>query len=136
MVGTPEPEVIIFADNNLCNTVSRDPVDKLYTMRACSSLGQNLSTSTYIGEISYAIVIAVLGLVLFALLIGNMQVCNVWPTVSCFSSSELYKTHPPTDIPPIHDSPIRRVEDKENGHRRMDASQTTTTGIEAMRATV
>lgn len=42
-------------------------------LRNLSSLGQNLSTSTHIGEISYAIVIAVLGLVLFALLIGNMQ---------------------------------------------------------------
>ncbi|CAM0945376.1 unnamed protein product [Alopecurus aequalis] len=38
-----------------------------------SSLGQNLSTSLSIGEITFAIVIGVLGLVLFALLIGNMQ---------------------------------------------------------------
>lgn len=38
-----------------------------------SSLGQNLSTSTYVGEISFAIIIAIVGLVLFALLIGNMQ---------------------------------------------------------------
>ncbi|KAK9126667.1 hypothetical protein Scep_015513 [Stephania cephalantha] len=38
-----------------------------------SSLGQNLLTSTYVGEITFAIVIAILGLVLFALLIGNMQ---------------------------------------------------------------
>ncbi|KAJ9694436.1 hypothetical protein PVL29_010094 [Vitis rotundifolia] len=42
-------------------------------MRNLSSLGQNLSTSMYIGEINFAIVIAILGLVLFALLIGNMQ---------------------------------------------------------------
>ncbi|XP_010235733.1 uncharacterized protein LOC100844899 isoform X5 [Brachypodium distachyon] len=34
---------------------------------------QNLATSLFIGEISFAIVIGVLGLVLFALLIGNMQ---------------------------------------------------------------
>lgn len=40
----------------------------------CSSIGQNLMTSTYVGEIDFAIVIAILGLVLFALLIGNMQV--------------------------------------------------------------
>ncbi|CAN1837332.1 Protein CNGC15c [Linum perenne] len=39
----------------------------------CSSLGQNLSTTTYVGEIAFAIIIAILGLVLFALLIGNMQ---------------------------------------------------------------
>ena len=42
----------------------------------CSALGQNLSTSTYVGEIIFAIIIATLGLVLFALLIGNMQVSS------------------------------------------------------------
>jgi hypothetical protein len=42
-----------------------------------SCLGQNLSTSMFIGEITFAIVIGVLGLVLFGLLIGNMQVS--WP---------------------------------------------------------
>ncbi|RAL44130.1 hypothetical protein DM860_016376 [Cuscuta australis] len=38
-----------------------------------SSYGQNLSTSTFIGETSFAILIAIFGLVLFAHLIGNMQ---------------------------------------------------------------
>ncbi|KAA8535474.1 hypothetical protein F0562_030477 [Nyssa sinensis] len=38
-----------------------------------SSYGQTLSTSTFIGETSFAILIAILGLVLFAHLIGNMQ---------------------------------------------------------------
>ncbi|GMP83899.1 hypothetical protein CsSME_00037657 [Camellia sinensis var. sinensis] len=38
-----------------------------------SSYGQTLSTSTFIGETAFAILIAVLGLVLFAHLIGNMQ---------------------------------------------------------------
>ncbi|MCL7047331.1 hypothetical protein MKW94_009967 [Papaver nudicaule] len=42
-------------------------------LRNLSSLGQNLLTSTYVGEICFAIVIAILGLVLFGLLIGNMQ---------------------------------------------------------------
>ncbi|KAF3454981.1 hypothetical protein FNV43_RR05429 [Rhamnella rubrinervis] len=42
-------------------------------LRNLSSLGQNLSTSTYVGEITFAIIVATLGLVLFALLIGNMQ---------------------------------------------------------------
>nr|GMD73562.1 protein CNGC15b-like [Ipomoea batatas] len=42
-------------------------------LKNLSSLGQNLSTSTYVAEISFAIVVATLGLVLFALLIGNMQ---------------------------------------------------------------
>ncbi|PIN14736.1 K+-channel ERG [Handroanthus impetiginosus] len=38
-----------------------------------SSYGQNLSTSTFIGETSFSILIAIFGLVLFAHLIGNMQ---------------------------------------------------------------
>ncbi|KAA8518745.1 hypothetical protein F0562_016481 [Nyssa sinensis] len=42
-------------------------------LRSLSSMGQNLVTSTYISEINFAIIIAILGLVLFALLIGNMQ---------------------------------------------------------------
>ncbi|KAL5832871.1 hypothetical protein ACOSQ3_016545 [Xanthoceras sorbifolium] len=42
-------------------------------LKNLSSLGQNLATSTYVGEIIFAIIIATLGLVLFALLIGNMQ---------------------------------------------------------------
>ncbi|KAF3965901.1 hypothetical protein CMV_009952 [Castanea mollissima] len=43
-------------------------------LRNLSSLRQNLVTSAYIGEISFAFVVVILGLVLFALLIGNMQV--------------------------------------------------------------
>lgn len=42
-------------------------------LRNLSSLGQNLKTSTFIGEILFAIFISIAGLVLFALLIGNMQ---------------------------------------------------------------
>ncbi|KAJ4747000.1 Cyclic nucleotide-gated channel 15 [Rhynchospora pubera] len=42
-------------------------------LKNLSCLGQNLTTSTSVGEILFAIVIAVLGLVLFGLLIGNMQ---------------------------------------------------------------
>ncbi|CAA6662285.1 unnamed protein product [Spirodela intermedia] len=38
-----------------------------------SSYGQNLATSTFIGETLFAILIAIVGLVLFAHLIGNMQ---------------------------------------------------------------
>ncbi|GFY91142.1 cyclic nucleotide-gated channel 17 [Actinidia rufa] len=41
--------------------------------KARSSYGQNLSTSPFIGETLFAILIAILGLVLFAHLIGNMQ---------------------------------------------------------------
>ncbi|XXG44679.1 hypothetical protein AAC387_Pa01g4416 [Persea americana] len=42
-------------------------------LKNLSCLGQNLSTTTYVGEIIFAIIIAILGLVLFGLLIGNMQ---------------------------------------------------------------
>ncbi|TXG58499.1 hypothetical protein EZV62_016328 [Acer yangbiense] len=42
-------------------------------LRNLSSLGQNLLTSTYVWEIIFAIFISILGLVLFGLLIGNMQ---------------------------------------------------------------
>ncbi|XVF55474.1 hypothetical protein PTKIN_Ptkin06aG0039000 [Pterospermum kingtungense] len=42
-------------------------------LRNLSSLGQGLFTSTFVGEIIFAIIIAIVGLVLFALLIGNMQ---------------------------------------------------------------
>ncbi|KAJ8632977.1 hypothetical protein MRB53_026313 [Persea americana] len=42
-------------------------------LKNLSSLGQALSTSTYVGEIIFAVIIAILGLVLFGLLIGNMQ---------------------------------------------------------------
>ncbi|XP_054802686.1 protein CNGC15a-like isoform X2 [Prosopis cineraria] len=42
-------------------------------LRNLSSLGQNLLTSADIAEINFAVIIAILGLVLFAQLIGNMQ---------------------------------------------------------------
>ncbi|XP_050215924.1 cyclic nucleotide-gated ion channel 17 [Mercurialis annua] len=42
-------------------------------LQQLSSYGQNLATSTFIGETSFAILIAIFGLVLFAHLIGNMQ---------------------------------------------------------------
>lgn len=58
-------------------------------IRFRSSIGQNLITSTYVGEISFAIIIAILGLVLFALLIGNMQVSC---TQFFLTSFELFKT--------------------------------------------
>ncbi|XP_068668874.1 probable cyclic nucleotide-gated ion channel 5 [Aristolochia californica] len=38
-----------------------------------STLGQGLSTSIYPGEVIFSIALAILGLILFALLIGNMQ---------------------------------------------------------------
>ncbi|XP_039124520.1 cyclic nucleotide-gated ion channel 1-like [Dioscorea cayenensis subsp. rotundata] len=42
-------------------------------LRNLSSLGQNLNTSTYTWEILFAVFISISGLVLFSLLIGNMQ---------------------------------------------------------------
>ncbi|PWA35230.1 cyclic nucleotide-gated ion channel 1 [Artemisia annua] len=42
-------------------------------LRNLSSIGQNLTTSTYGWEILFAIIISIVGLVLFTFLIGNMQ---------------------------------------------------------------
>ncbi|KAH0670007.1 hypothetical protein KY289_024500 [Solanum tuberosum] len=42
-------------------------------LRNLSSLGQNLKTSTFVGEILFAVFISIIGLILFSLLIGNMQ---------------------------------------------------------------
>uniref|UniRef100_A0A7C9DUU2 Cyclic nucleotide-binding domain-containing protein n=2 Tax=Opuntia streptacantha TaxID=393608 RepID=A0A7C9DUU2_OPUST len=58
--------------------VSSDVIPKYFYclwwgLQQLSSYGQNLDTSTFIGETSFAILIAILGLVLFAHLIGNMQ---------------------------------------------------------------
>ncbi|XP_048134182.1 cyclic nucleotide-gated ion channel 17-like isoform X2 [Rhodamnia argentea] len=65
------------------NAVTKNVVSSNFVERYCyclwwglqqlSSYGQNLSTSMFIGETSFAILIAILGLVLFAHLIGNMQ---------------------------------------------------------------
>lgn len=41
-----------------------------------STLGQGLQTSTFPGETIFSIALAIFGLILFALLIGNMQVCS------------------------------------------------------------
>lgn len=49
-----------------------------------SSYGQTLSTSTFIGETMFAILIAIFGLVLFAHLIGNMQVFEILCNFLCF----------------------------------------------------
>ncbi|KAI4344366.1 hypothetical protein L6164_011600 [Bauhinia variegata] len=68
----------IFENAVTTNVVYSDFIPKyLYCLwwglQQLSSYGQNLSTSTFIGETSFAILIAILGLVLFAHLIGNMQ---------------------------------------------------------------
>jgi len=46
-----------------------------------SCYGQSLLVSTYLGETLYAIFVAVIGLVLFAHLIGNVQVLLSTPSL-------------------------------------------------------
>ncbi|KAK4781292.1 hypothetical protein SAY87_017398 [Trapa incisa] len=76
--NTTEFDYGIFGNAVTKNVVSINFVEKyLYCLwwglQQLSSYGQNLSTSTFIGETAFAILIAILGLVLFAHLIGNMQ---------------------------------------------------------------
>jgi cyclic nucleotide gated channel len=68
----------IFSDAIAKNVVSSEFLDKYFYclwwgLQNLSSYGQNLSTTMFIVETSFAILIAILGLVLFAHLIGNMQ---------------------------------------------------------------
>ncbi|KAK6116961.1 hypothetical protein DH2020_049336 [Rehmannia glutinosa] len=68
----------IFGNAVANNVVSSEFVEKYFYclwwgLQNLSSYGQTLSTSTFIGETLFAILIAILGLVLFAHLIGNMQ---------------------------------------------------------------
>ncbi|KAK8918658.1 putative cyclic nucleotide-gated ion channel 5 [Platanthera zijinensis] len=44
-----------------------------FGLQNLSTLGQGLITTTYPGEVFYSIALSILGLILFALLIGNMQ---------------------------------------------------------------
>lgn len=55
-----------------------------------STLGQGLLTSTYPGEIIFSILIAISGLLLFALLIGNMQVSKIRSLPSLNSIGNIY----------------------------------------------
>lgn len=66
-MSIPSSTIASSALNNLSSNVD-------VSTHVTSSLGQNFDTSTYVGEIIFAIIVATLGLVLFALLIGNMQV--------------------------------------------------------------
>ncbi|CAB4266564.1 unnamed protein product [Prunus armeniaca] len=68
----------IFENAVTKNVVSTEFLQKYFYclwwgLQNLSSYGQTLTTSTFIGETSFAILIAILGLVLFAHLIGNMQ---------------------------------------------------------------
>ncbi|GAB4838191.1 Cyclic nucleotide-gated ion channel 17 [Ancistrocladus abbreviatus] len=68
----------IFENAMLKNVVATNFVNKYFYclwwgLQQLSSYGQNLQTSTFIGETSFAILISILGLVLFSHLIGNMQ---------------------------------------------------------------
>ncbi|XP_071723312.1 cyclic nucleotide-gated ion channel 18-like [Rutidosis leptorrhynchoides] len=68
----------MFADAFRSNVASTDFIPKyLYCLwwglRNLSSYGQTLDTSIYLGETLFCSIICILGLVLFSLLIGNMQ---------------------------------------------------------------
>ncbi|KAF3496426.1 hypothetical protein DY000_02057079 [Brassica cretica] len=68
----------IFADALTKNVVSSPFLEKYlyclwFGLQQLSSYGQNLDTSTSVLETMFAILVAIFGLVLFALLIGNMQ---------------------------------------------------------------
>ncbi|KAI3453968.1 hypothetical protein Pfo_010631 [Paulownia fortunei] len=68
----------IFGDAVANNVVSSPFLEKYFYclwwgLQNLSSYAQSLSTSTFVGETLFAILIAILGLVLFAHLIGNMQ---------------------------------------------------------------
>ncbi|KAK4607073.1 hypothetical protein RGQ29_001050 [Quercus rubra] len=68
----------IFGDLENSNVIASPFFNKYFYclwwgLRNLSSTGQNLSTSTYMGEVVFTIFVATLGLFLFALLIGNMQ---------------------------------------------------------------
>ncbi|KAK4485545.1 hypothetical protein RD792_008188 [Penstemon davidsonii] len=78
-----DPDENIFNFGIFANAVTKQVVSSSFVrkyfyclwwgLQNLSSYGQNLSTSTYIGETSFSILIAIFGLVLFAHLIGNMQ---------------------------------------------------------------
>ncbi|XP_031738269.1 probable cyclic nucleotide-gated ion channel 14 isoform X2 [Cucumis sativus] len=68
----------IFADAITKNVISSRFLQKYFYclwwgLQNLSSYGQSLETSIFIGETLFAILIAIMGLVLFAHLIGNMQ---------------------------------------------------------------
>ncbi|KAB1204447.1 putative cyclic nucleotide-gated ion channel 14 [Morella rubra] len=68
----------IFKNAVTNNVVSTSFMEKYlyclwFGLQNLSSYGQNLTTSTFLGETSFSILVCVMGLVLFAQLIGNMQ---------------------------------------------------------------
>lgn len=102
-------------------------------------MGQNFLTSTYVGENLFAIVIAILGLVLFGLLIGNMQVRYFQnKTWHLESSSHLLIVTSKNDIyhlaviSAINCSSIGGMAKQEDRHREVDAKQAAATGAEAV----
>ncbi|XP_057984285.1 cyclic nucleotide-gated ion channel 18 isoform X2 [Malania oleifera] len=76
--GDVEFKFGMFADAFKDDVASTNFVEKYFYclwwgLRNLSSYGQNLTTTTYIGETIFCIVICIGGLILFAQLIGNMQ---------------------------------------------------------------
>lgn len=64
--------IIATAISNICLYLKESPL--IIYSALYSTLGQGLQTSTYPGESIFSIALAIFGLILFALLIGNMQV--------------------------------------------------------------
>lgn len=102
-----------------------------------STLGQGLTTSTFPGEVLFSIAVAILGLLLFALLIGNMQAYHL----SCFSllnlglnlsrwMINLLKRFLATDVSSVSHSSAGRDEGQETRLGTMDASPGAPSGVE------
>lgn len=71
------PTILIWSQNISCWNLSINcspPPPPPRRRFLCSTLGQGLQTSTFPGEVIFSIALAIFGLILFALLIGNMQV--------------------------------------------------------------
>lgn len=86
----------------------------------CSCYGQTLTVSTYIGETLYAIILAVVGLVLFAHLIGNVQVlCStriaICGDIDCIFQCMLILSHN-TDLLAINHGESGGVEAEAEGY--------------------
>lgn len=95
----------------------------------CSTLGQGLRTSTYPAEVIFSIALAIVGLILFALLIGNMQVILApastphGPLVLSQSRSVLvsFSFAAIADVPAVADDPTGGDAGEEAGLGAVDA---------------
>lgn len=56
-----------------------------YVLSLCSSYAQEIETSKYMGETVFAILLSLVGLILFADLIGNVQVLFAFNSHACYN---------------------------------------------------